>query len=143
VEHSRECPGCGDEIKESSVEECAKNIKLLNFINSDEGLNYINSIPCPKHPDKIVEYFCKTCSVSVCVKDMYEDHNGHQLVQIKEMGDTLKQNVIDLQKMIENSKRIIEENRVLVVQISEELERLLDQQLNNIKDGFSDLMRKL
>jgi hypothetical protein len=115
VNKSTECPGCGKEINEQSVEECSQNVKLLNFINSDEGLNYINSIPCPKHPDKIVEYFCKTCSRSVCVKCIYDDHNGHSLVQIKEMSDTLKQNVIDLQKMIENSKRIIEENRVLVV----------------------------
>lgn len=55
----------------------------------------------------------------------------------------MKQNVIDLRKMIDNVKRLIEDNAKMVEQVKEELARLLEQQLNNITDGFDELMRKL
>lgn len=151
------CPNDNEPISEKTAEECRKNQKILNFLNSDEAVPLLfgnfDSIPCPKHPHKLVEYFCKTCSQSVCVKCIYDDHNGHSLMQIEEMctlslvftclANSLKQNVIDLRKMIDNSKRLIEENLKLVEQVKEELERLMEQQLNNIHEGFNELQRKL
>ena len=91
-----------------------------------------DSIPCPRHLHKIVEYFCKTCSDSVCVKCIYDDHNGHALVPVDEMSSSLKQNVIDLRKMIDNTKRMVDENSVLVTQVRDELERLMELQVTNI-----------
>ena len=101
------------------------------------------SIPCPKHSHKIVECFCKSCSESVCVKCIYNDHNGHNLVPVDEMSNSLKQNVIDLKKMIDNTKRVIDENSVLVTQVRDELERLMELQMSNIEEGFAELVRKL
>ena len=57
---------------------------------------------------------------------MYDDHNGHSLVTVDEMSNSLKQNVIDLRKMIDNSKRVVDENSVLVTQVRDELERLME-----------------
>ena len=58
-------------------------------MNSEQAIPLLfgnfESIPCPKHIHKLIEYFCKTCSMSVCVKCIYDDHNGHQLMQIEEM----------------------------------------------------------
>ena len=45
--------------------------------------------------------------------------------------------------MIDNSKRLIHENQKLVESVKEELEWLMEQQLSNIHDGFSELIRKL
>jgi hypothetical protein len=50
----------------------------------------------------------------VCVKCIYDDHNGHALIPVEEMANSLKQNVIDLRKMLDNTKRVIDENGVLV-----------------------------
>lgn len=62
---------------------------------------------------------------------------------IDEMSNSLKQNVIDLRKMLDNSYRLIYENQNLLNQVKEELERLMELQLNNIQDGFAELQRKL
>ena len=62
---------------------------------------------------------------------------------IEEMSNSLKQNVIDLRKMIDNSQRLIADNQTLLAQVREELERLMETQLNNIEDGFSELVRKI
>jgi hypothetical protein len=77
-------------------------------------LGSFDSIPCTRHPQKFIEYFCKTDSTSVCVKCIYDDHNGHALIPVEEMANSLKQNVIDLRKMLDNTKRVIDENGVLV-----------------------------
>jgi hypothetical protein len=45
--------------------------------------------------------------------------------------------------MIDNVKRVIEDNAKMVEQVKEELVRMLEQQLTNIKDGFDELMKKL
>lgn len=87
-------------------------------MKSDEAMPTMmatfDSIPCLKHTTKMIEYFCKTCSESVCVRCIYDEHNGHTLVPIADMANSLKQNVIDLRKMLDNTKRIIDENSVLV-----------------------------
>ena len=59
------------------------------------------------------------------------------------MSNSLKQNVIDLRKMLDNTKRLIDENSVLVRQVRDELERLMEVQISNIQDGFTELIRKL
>ncbi len=53
-------------------------------------------IYCPRHYDKAIEYFCKLCTVTVCVRCIFDEHNGHELIQIEEMASSLKQNVLDL-----------------------------------------------
>jgi hypothetical protein len=64
-------------------------------------------------------------------------------VNFVSLANSVKQNVIDLRKMIDNTKRLIEDNAKMVEQVKEELARLLEQQLNNITEGFDELMRKL
>lgn len=127
--------------------ECRRNNKIINFLTADDAQPLLHgsleSIPCPKHPTKIIDFFCKTCSASVCSKCIYDDHNGHSLMQVDEMSNSLKQNVIDLRKMIDNSNRLINENQALLGQVREELERLMELQLNNIQDGFAELQRKI
>jgi hypothetical protein len=65
------------------------------------------------------------------------------LIPVAEMSNSLKQNVIDLRKMLDNTKRLIDENSVLVRQVRDELERLMEVQISNIQDGFTELIRKL
>ena len=50
-----------------------------------QGIPIEDVVYCPRHPEKLIEYFCKTDSESVCVKCIYDDHNGHHLMQVEEM----------------------------------------------------------
>jgi hypothetical protein len=47
-------------------------------------------------------------------------------VPIGDMSNSLKQNIIDLRKMLDNTKRLIDENSVLLRQVRDELERLME-----------------
>ena len=139
----KRCPNCQTEIIEVNPDECRSNVKIISFLK-DEGAQplvegTLETIQCPRHTSKMIDFFCKTCSISVCSKCIYDDHNGHNLMPIKDMSNSLKQNVIDLRKMLDNSFRLIYENQNLLAQVKEELERLMELQLNNIQDGFADL----
>jgi hypothetical protein len=59
------------------------------------------------------------------------------------MAGSLKQNVLDLQKMLVNAHRHNEENQKLIEQVKEELNRLKFQQMKNIDKGFYELAKKL
>ena len=56
---------------------------------------------------------------------MHEEHNGHNMVPVVEMGNTVKQNITDLSKMIMNTRRLTEDTVNLLEQAREELHKLL------------------
>ena len=62
----KHCPTCETEIIEIEAAECRRNAKILNFLQAEDAQPLVQgaleSIPCPKHPMKIIDYFCKTCS---------------------------------------------------------------------------------
>lgn len=157
---NRVCPTCKTAVTTTDLKKFYKNQQLLKLIATyanlqqssgggtsaaaklglfNDQLDNISSVMCGRHADKYIEYFCRTCTQTVCVKCIFDEHNGHELVQIEEMANSLKQNVLDLQKMILNSSRLNDENSKLLDQTRDELSRLKYQQLKNIDKGFTDL----
>ena len=98
---------------------------------------------CFKHQDKEIEYFCKFCHTIVCPKCMFQDHNGHELAQLEDVTNIIKQNIYDLNKLMLNTKRINDDNRQFIEHIKQEIQRLNDQQSKNIDKGFNELIMKL
>ncbi|CDW72222.1 kelch motif family protein [Stylonychia lemnae] len=140
----KKCPICQTPIGDDrQAEDFRINYKLLSLLLNPGTVQLSNIFPCGKHPDKPIEYFCKACSLAVCVKCIYDEHNGHNLVQVEEMSNTIKQNITDLLKMIMNSRRLTQDNLQLLEQARDELNKLLAQQIKNIEQGFQDLLRRL
>jgi len=101
------CPNeaCRREVTQKDSSKYLRNHKILQLISNSamSGKNPTtplgdneNFIYCPRHYDKPIEYFCKLCTLTVCVKCIFDEHNGHELIQIEEMASSLKQNVLDL-----------------------------------------------
>ena len=106
------CPNeaCQTPVTKTDPGQFTKNHKILALITNTNlnrpgstAVDPENYIYCPRHYDKPIEYFCKLCTGTVCVKCIFDEHNGHELIQIEEMASSLKQNVLDLQKMILNA----------------------------------------
>ena len=74
---------------------------------------------------------------------MFVEHNGHELAQLEDVTNIIKQNIYDLHKLLLNTQRINEDNKNYMNHIKEEILRLKDQQLRNIDKGFADLIKKL
>ena len=131
----KQCPNdnCGKPVKTKDLERFYKNQQLLHILENLRNNRYAQEenstfaraeggyplqtgqfTSCTRHIDKKVEYFCKTCSDTVCARCIFDEHNGHELVQIEDMATSLKQNVLDLQKMILNASRLNEENSKLL-----------------------------
>ena len=100
------CPNeaCRREVIQKDPSTYLRNHKILQLItnsgmsakNPATPLGDENFVYCPRHYDKPIEYFCKLCTLTVCVKCIFDEHNGHELIQIDEMASSLKQNVLDL-----------------------------------------------
>jgi hypothetical protein len=82
---------------------------------------------CYKHKDKEIEYFCKICHLIVCAKCMFAEHNGHELAQLEDVTNIIRQNIHDLNKLLLNTKRINEDNKNYVSHVRDEILRLKDQ----------------
>lgn len=77
----KSCPLCGVEINENhNAEDFRVNYKLLSILANPSSIKLFNVFSCYRHPGKPIEYFCKACSMAVCVKCIYDEHNGHNLV---------------------------------------------------------------
>lgn len=74
---------------------------------------------------------------------MFSDHNGHELAQLEDVTNIIKQNIYDLNKLMLNTKRINDDNRQFVEHIKQEIQRLNELQARNIDKGFNELIQKL
>lgn len=106
-------------------------------------MTHSGKVFCFKHQDKEIEYFCKFCHTIVCSKCMFSDHNGHELAQLEDVTNIIKQNIYDLNKLMLNTKRINDDNRQFIEHIKQEIQRLNEQQARNIDKGFNELILKL
>jgi len=94
------CPNeaCRREVVQKDPSKYLRNHKILQLImnsgmsakNPTTPLGDENFVFCPRHYDKPIEYFCKLCTMTVCVKCIFDEHNGHELIQIDEMASSLK-----------------------------------------------------
>lgn len=124
--------------QDGETEEDMNNRAMGTITNQITG-----KVFCFKHQDKEIEYFCKICHSIVCPKCMFAEHNGHELAQLEDVTNIIKQNIYDLHKLLLNTKRINDDNRNYITHVNEEVMRLKDQQLRNIDKGFGDLIKKL
>ena len=74
---------------------------------------------------------------------MFSDYNGHELAQLEDVTNIIKQNIYDLNKLMLNTKRINDDNRQFIEHIKQEIQRLNEQQARNIDKGFNELILKL
>ena len=74
---------------------------------------------------------------------MFAEHNGHELAQLEDVTSIIKQNIHDLNKLLMNTKRIVEDKRSYVVYLKKEIERLKEVQLKNIDQGFAALIKRM
>ena len=66
--------------EEHGAKDFKVNYKLLSLLTNPGTVKLSNIFPCSRHLEKPIEYFCKACSLAVCVKCIYDEHNGHNLV---------------------------------------------------------------
>ena len=71
---------------------------------------------------------------------MFSDHNGHELAQLEDVTNIIKQNIYDLNKLMLNTKRINDDNRQFIEHIKQEIQRLNEAQARNIDKGFNELI---
>eukprot|EP00347_Sterkiella_histriomuscorum_P004289 403361015 len=98
---------------------------------------------CLKHTDKYVEYFCRDCNITVCIKCMFFEHNGHILSQLDEAHQFLKHTISDFENLMVMTRKINKQNNQLLTQMKDEVKKLKDTQLANLNRAFQELTKRL
>ena len=133
-------------LKENKIEEFSKIDEDLseNILEQSSVISSSKVIDkCSKHADKIIEYFCKDCTMVVCVVCIYSNHNGHNLSILDEMGSIIKQNINDFSKMLKNVGKINDENLICVKVKYNEIKELKEQQIKIVEKSFEEIRVKL
>lgn len=101
----------GNKIEMGSIR--SQNVVMPTKSAHTEITDY-SRVYCYMHQERQIEYFCRNCHQLVCPKCMFKDHNGHEFAQLDDVTNVVKQNISDLQKLLENTKRINDDNRTYI-----------------------------
>ena len=74
---------------------------------------------------------------------MFSQHNGHEMAELSDVTGIVKQNIKDLQKLIQSTKRINDDNISYIDHKKSEVLNLKEQQLKNIDIGFAEVIKGL
>ncbi|XP_072021545.1 uncharacterized protein [Amphiura filiformis] len=113
------CQECGMIHKKVII---MQNHKTFPFVDLQSGKLDIKSVMrqeyCKKHKGQILEFYCKTCDVLVCVGCTVVDHSGHTLVNLQSATDEqrseIKQLMIGCRKVsqvVEKSLKCVDKAR--------------------------------
>ena len=58
---------------------------------------------------------------------MFETHNGHELAQLEEVTAIVRENVTDLRTLMDNTRRVNDDNLSFIEHRRSEISRMKDQ----------------
>ncbi|XP_072021559.1 E3 ubiquitin-protein ligase TRIM71-like [Amphiura filiformis] len=113
------CQECGMRHKKVVI---MQSHKTFPFVELQSGKVDIKSVMrqehCKKHKGQILEFYCKTCDVLVCVGCTVVDHSGHTLVNLQSATDEQRSEIkyltIDCRKVsqvVEKSLKCVDKVR--------------------------------
>lgn len=74
---------------------------------------------------------------------MFSTHNGHEMAELEDVTGIMKQNIKDLNQLLQNTKRINDDNISYIDHKKSEVINLKEQQLQNIDIGFAEVIKGL
>lgn len=55
---------------------------------------------------------------------MFAEHNGHELAQLDDVTGIVRRNISDLKKLIQNTRKVNDENSLHINKVKEEVYRM-------------------
>ncbi|XP_041352751.1 E3 ubiquitin-protein ligase TRIM56-like [Gigantopelta aegis] len=117
------CSSCSDGHNASSATWNHKKVLLEDIKGGsyDMELRYLHRLTCSEHHDKILEYFCETCQMPICMVCILVKHRNHKSVttieavtvrksRLNTNSETIRENLkglkIEERKALENISNI-------------------------------------
>ncbi len=114
---------------------------------------------CDNHKKQYVEYYCIKEDTPFCTRCI-KDHNGHKFMSLEKIGELLKEvynaqsseigstlegmqdKREDLIKMKEKSEHFFKKERDRFMEISKELNKLIEEHMNKLAKKEEDVMKR-
>ncbi|XP_058654101.1 tripartite motif-containing protein 16-like [Onychostoma macrolepis] len=119
--------------------------------NLTEATGRVQEIICQKH-EKILEAFCRTDQICICMLCMMYDHKNHDIVsaaaqrtekqkQLKETQKTLQQRIQQREKDLQQLREALESHKRSAQTAVEDSERIFTELIRSIARSRSELIR--
>lgn len=128
------CVQCAKEHKSNSSSSSHTMEQLNGDVKSGAGLVLsTDPVTCISHPKDIVSVYCKTCSMLVCVKCFFKQHNKHDCADVEDMAtECYKEINKELETLVPNSSQFR--------QLSSQQEAEIDTMLKNAESVKSAII---
>ncbi|XP_041352760.1 tripartite motif-containing protein 45-like [Gigantopelta aegis] len=132
------CPVCCDGHNASFTTWKHKKVPLEDMKGESKDQEHLNNHTptCPKHSDKVLEYFCETCDKTVCVSCISSKHRSHECLTITAAVTIRKRSLINEADKIREKLRILKkrEKNVLnkrksILQTKTEIKRDINERI--------------
>ena len=127
----------------SNSENMNDNINNNTNKNNNNVMQQPNQELCNIHKEKLIEFFCQTCSKAICSYCIFEKHNGHHLTLLEDMNNIIKNNVKDFGKILKNLEKINEDNQITYDNKIEDVENKKNNQINMVNKSFEEIIKKI
>ena len=136
------CRQCYDDHSKARVS------KSHQVIQASEGEAFIKSKvppypPCYRHKHQLLDLYCRTCNIPVCVTCSQGDHRGHDCCDLDKQAEVCKtkldQICEDTDRLIDVVKKTIDKTKYQ----EKQAEADIDDTSDNVKSTFKIMHEKL
>jgi hypothetical protein len=138
---------CEEKSQQVSCSECTSNNRLCHECfdvfhqlgkkktHQKKELKFNSNQNCPKHQNKILEFYCHDDKTLLCSICMYEDHKTHNFNTIKEVISNFKMDLSNISFELVNQDLTIQLSGILreVCKLKENYENAKEKLENEIK----------
>ncbi|XP_072050086.1 uncharacterized protein [Amphiura filiformis] len=138
------CQECGMRHKKVVI---MQNHKTVNFADLQSGKVDIKSVMrqeyCRKHKGQILEFFCKTCDVLVCVGCTDVDHLGHTRIKLKSSTDDQKSEIKQLSTECGKISQVVAKALKCVDKVRNELQKGVEKAKADLHLAAEEFRKKV
>lgn len=109
-------------------------VEALLSGNHDKDIRSRHGIPCPKHKDECLKFFCETCSASICRDCALLDHKMHKCVSSADALNDRRGHMECSVEIAASNMKVLEQKQTYVTDAISDLDNSEESQLSSLKD---------
>ena len=98
---------------------------------------------CKQHTEKVVELYCKTCQMTICVLCSALDHKQHGFSSLKESTSEAKDEVNNLLKEVKTRGDSLSKGLANVKETTEDINARRQKSIGEINKVFTEIEREI
>ena len=136
------CHPC-TEFHKRSCDTKAHVLLSKDELKSNKPSDNAKVMKCKQHTEKVVELYCKTCQMTICVVCSVLDHKQHDFSSLKESTGEAKDEVNNLLKEVKTRGDSLSKGLANVKETTEDINARRQKSIGEINKVFTEIEREI